>query len=130
MTDAERRNLKVITDVCEAFNRHDADTIISHFAEDSVWLTSRGEPPEGRRLSGKAEIRAMLDRRFSAIPDMAWQIHSHWVSGSRGASEWTVTGTEANGNVLNWLGCDLWKLDDEGRIVRKDTYWKYAEGES
>ncbi len=130
MTDAERRNLKVVTDVCEAFNRHDAETIMSHFAEQSVWLTSRGEPPEGRRLSGKAEIRAMLDRRFSAIPDMAWQIHSHWVSGNRGASEWTVTGTEANGNVLNWLGCDLWELDDEGRIVRKDTYWKYAEGES
>ncbi len=130
MTDAERRNLTVITDVCEAFNRHDADIIMSHFAEESAWLTSRGEPPEGRRLSGKAEIRAMLDRRFRAIPDMAWQIHSHGVSGNRGASEWTVTGTEANGNVLNWLGCDLWDLDDDGRIVRKDTYWKFAGGES
>ncbi len=130
MTDAERRNLKVITDVCEAFNHHDADTIMSHFAEDAVWLTSRGEPPEGRRLVGKAAIRAMLDQRFGAIPDMAWEIHSHWVSADRGASEWTVTGTEANGNVLNWLGCDLWDLDDDGRIVRKDTYWKFAGGES
>ncbi len=130
MTDDERRNLKIITDVCEAFNRHDADFIMSHFADGAVWLVSRGAPPEGGRLEGKDAIRAMLDRRFADIPDMAWEIHSHWVGGDRGASEWTVTGTEANGNVLNWLGCDLWQLDADGRILRKDTYWKYAGGES
>ena len=55
MTEAERRNLKIITDVCEAFNRHDAGFIMGHFHEDGVWLTSRGAPPEGHRLSGKAE---------------------------------------------------------------------------
>lgn len=130
MNDTERRNLKIITDVCEAFNQHDADTIIAAFADDCVWLTSRGEPPEGRRLIGKGEIREMLNARFSDIPDMAWEIHSHWVGGDRGCSEWTVTGTEANGNVLNWLGCDLWHLDADGNILRKDTYWKYAGGES
>ncbi len=130
MTEAERRNLNIITEVCEAFNRHDADAIMRHFAADAVWLTSRGEPPEGGRLSGKAEIRAMLDQRFAAIPDMAWEIHGHWVGGDRGASEWTVTGTEANGNLLNWLGCDLWHLDADGRVLRKDTYWKYAGAES
>ncbi len=130
MTDAERRNLNVITVVCDAFNEHDADSIMAHFADDAVWLVSRGAPPEGGRLEGKGEIRAMIERRFAAIPDMAWEIHSHWVSVDRGASEWTVTGTEANGNVLNWLGCDLWRLDGDGRIVRKDTYWKYAGGES
>ena len=130
MNEAERRNLKIITDVCEAFNQHDAEAIVRHFADKSVWLTSRGEPPEGRRLTGKSEIRAMIGQRFEAIPDMSWEIHSHWVGGNRGASEWTVTGTEANGNVLNWLGCDLWQLDDDGRVVRKDTYWKYAGDES
>ena len=93
-------------------------------------LVSRGTPPEGGRLEGKDAIRAMLDRRFADIPDMAWEIHSHWVGGDRGASEWTVTGTEANGNVLDWLGCDLWHLDGDGRILRKDTYWKYSGGES
>ena len=130
MTEDERRNLKTITEVCDAFNRHDADAIMRHFAADAVWLTSRGEPPEGRRLVGRTEIRAMLDRRFGAIPDMAWEIHAHWASGNRVASEWTVTGTEANGNVLDWLGCDLWELDEDGRILRKDTYWKYAGAES
>ena len=98
--------------------------------EEAVWLVSRGAPPEGGRLEGKDAIRAMLDRRFADIPDMAWEIHSHWVGGDRGASEWTVSGTEANGNLLDWLGCDLWRLDGDGRILRKDTYWKYSGGES
>lgn len=129
MTNTEQRNLKIITDVCEAFNRHDAEAILAQFAEDAVWLASRGSAPDGLRLEGKAAIRAMLHQRFSAIPDMAWQIHSHWVGGNRGCSEWTVTGNETNGNKLNWLGCDLWLLDDDGMILQKDTYWKYAGGE-
>jgi len=130
MNDTERRNQKIITDVCEAFNQHDADAIMAAFDDDCVWLTSRGEPPEGKRLVGKAAIRAMLDARFGDIPDMAWEIHSHWTGGDRGCSEWTVTGTEANGNKLNWLGCDLWLLGADGKILRKDTYWKYAGEES
>ncbi len=129
MNAVEERNLKIITDVCEAFNQHDAEGILNHFTEDSVWLASRGEQPEGLRLSGKDSIRKMLHQRFTSIPDMAWKIHSHWVGGNRGCSEWTVTGNELNGNTLNWLGCDLWVLREDGMITRKDTYWKYAGGE-
>ena len=81
-------------------------------------------------LRGKAEIRAMLEQRFSSIPDMAWEIHNHWAGDDRACSEWTVTGTEASGAKLEWLGCDLWHLNGDGKIVRKDTYWKYAGGEA
>ena len=130
MNDTEKRNLKIITDVCEAFNRHDAEAILAQFAEDGVWIVSRGTQPDGDTLHGKAAVAKMLERRFTSIPDMAWEIHSHWVGGNRGCSEWTVTGTEANGNRLNWMGCDLWVLDDDGIITRKDTYWKYEGGES
>jgi len=129
MTEFEKRNLQVITEVCDSFNRHDPDAILVHFTEESVWLLSRGEPPEGLLLTGKNEIRTMLEQRFTSIPDMSWKIHSHWISGNRGCSEWTVTGKESNGNKLNWLGCDLWTLRDDGMITRKDTYWKYSGGE-
>lgn len=129
MNETEQRNLKIITDVCEAFNRHDAEAILAQFTEDAEWLTSRGTQPDGQTLRGKAAIAAMLDQRFSSIPDMAWEIHSHWVGGDRGCSEWTVSGTESNGNRLNWMGCDLWVLNADGMITRKDTYWKYAGGE-
>ena len=126
MNDSERRNLAVITEVCDAYNRHDVEGIVRHFAEDSSWLLSRGVPPEGGRARGIDEIRAMAHKRFRTIPDMYWHIRSHWVGGNRGCSEWTVTGTESNGNKINWLGCDIWELDDEGKVVTKDTYWKFA----
>lgn len=130
MNDAERRNLAVITEVCDAFNRHDIEGILRHFTADAAWLLSRGAPPDGERVVGTEALRAMLRRRFRTIPDMAWEIRSHWVGGARGCSEWRVTGTEANGNRLDWLGCDLWELDGDGRIVKKDTYWKYAGTEA
>ena len=126
MNDSERRNLAVITDVCDAYNRHDVEGIVRHFAEDSSWLLSRGVPPEGGRARGIDEIRAMAHKRFRTIPDMYWHIRSHWVGGNRGCSEWTVTGTESNGNKINWLGCDIWELNDDGKVVTKDTYWKFA----
>jgi len=129
MNDIEKRNLKIITDVCEAFNRHDAEAILAQFAEDGIWIVSRGKQPDGLTLRGKTEVEKMLEQRFTSIPDMAWEIHSHWVGGNRGCSEWTVTGTESNGNYLNWMGCDLWELDDDGIITRKDTYWKYEGDE-
>ena len=130
MTDNERRNLAVITEVCDAYNRHDVEGIVRHFAEDSSWLLSRGVPPEGGRARGLDEIRAMAHRRFRTIPDMYWHIRGHWVSGNRGCSEWTVSGTETNGNKINWLGCDIWELNDDGKVVTKDTYWKFAGDEA
>ena len=126
MNDSERRNLAVITEVCDAYNRHDVEGIVRHFAEDSSWLLSRGVPPEGGRARGIDEIRAMAHKRFRTIPDMYWHVRSHWVGGNRGCSEWTVTGTESNGNKINWLGCDIWELNDDGKVVTKDTYWKFA----
>lgn len=130
MTKTEQRNRDIVETICQAFNDHDPDAILEHFAEDSVWLLSRGTPPDGATLRGKKEIHAMLLQRFSSIPDMAWEIHSHWAGGNRACSEWTVTGTEANGDTLKWLGCDLWHLNDAGKVLRKDTYWKYAGEES
>ncbi len=130
MNDDERRNLAVITEVCDAFNRHDVEGILRRFADDADWLLSRGTPPEGGRVRGIEAIRAMLQRRFRTIPDMHWEIASHWVGGNRGCSEWTVTGTESNGNRIEWLGIDVWELNDDGLVTTKDTYWKFAGEEA
>ena len=109
----------------------------------TTWKASSGTSPrirpgcsrEACRLRAGArrgldEIRAMAHRRFRTIPDMYWHIRSHWVGGNRGCSEWTVTGTETNGNKINWLGIDVWELNDDGKVVTKDTYWKFAGDEA
>ena len=72
MNDNERRNLAVITEVCDAYNRHDVEGIVKHFAEDSSWLLSRGAPPEGGRARGLDEIRAMAHQRFRTNRLCTW----------------------------------------------------------
>jgi len=115
--------IAVIERCCDAFNRHDVDGILSDFADGAVWLLSAGPTPEGRRLTGKAEIRAVLEQRFRDIPDMSWAVIRHFGSGDLVCSEWTVTGTPKNGPRIDWLGIDIWELKNN-KIVKKDTYWK------
>jgi hypothetical protein len=42
-------------------------------------------------------------------------------------SEWTISGTTVDGEHIDVRGCDLWAFDGEGKIVRKDSFWKIRE---
>jgi steroid delta-isomerase-like uncharacterized protein len=114
--------------VLDAFNRHDLDAIMSHFADDAIFESPRGPEPGGTRYAGKDAVRAGLAKRFEGIPDVHYGADRHFLSadGSRGVSEWTLTGTMADGQRLEVRGCDLWTFRD-GRIVVKDSYWKRVE---
>ena len=119
---------EVLLEVIDAFNRHDLDGILSHFADDAVFESPRGPEPFGTRYEGKDAVRAGLAKRFEGIPDVHYGDDRHFLSadGSRGASEWTLTGTTTDGQRLEVRGCDLWTFRD-GRIVVKDSYWKRVE---
>ena len=99
----------VLQAVLDAFNRHDLDAILEHFADDAVFESPRGPEPFGTRFVGKDEVRAGLAKRFAGIPDVHYGDDRHFVSGdgSRGVSEWTLTGTTADGEHLEVRGCDL-----------------------
>jgi ketosteroid isomerase-like protein len=112
--------------VLDAFNRHDLDAIIAFFADDAVFLSPRGPEPVGRRFEGKGDVREGLATRFSGIPDVHYGDDDHFVSGDRGASEWTLTGTTTDGVRIEVRGCDLWTFRD-GQIVKKDSFWKIVD---
>jgi ketosteroid isomerase-like protein len=107
----------------DGFNRHDLDTIMSLFADDCVFESPRGPDPWGRRFVGREEVRAGLGVRFETIPDVHYGDGAHFVSGDRGVSEWTLTGTTADGERLEVWGCDLWTFRDD-EILRKNSFWK------
>lgn len=109
--------------VLDAFNRHDLDAIMAHFADDAVFDSPRGSDPWGTRYVGKTAIREGLGLRFSGIPDVQYGNDRHFVSGNRGVSEWLLTGTSTAGEHIQVQGCDLWEFRD-GKIIRKDSYWK------
>ena len=107
----------------DAFDRHDLDAIMSLFAEDCVFESPRGPDPWGRRFVGQVEVRDGLSARFQGIPDVHYGDGSHFVSGDRGVSEWTLTGTTVDGERLEVRGCDLWTFRGD-KIVCKNSFWK------
>lgn len=122
----ERSKLNALERILDAFNRHDLDAILSFFSDDCVFESPRGPEPWGRRFEGKDVVGEGLAARFTGIPDVSYEGRAHFVSGNRGASEWTLRGTTADGARLEVRGCDLWTFRGD-EIVRKDSYWKIVE---
>jgi ketosteroid isomerase-like protein len=109
--------------LCAAFNAHDLDAIMAHFAEDCVLEMPRGPEPWGARFAGKAAVREALAGRFRGLPDVHYGDARHFVDGDVGISQWTLTGTPQDGRRLEVRGCDFYTFRD-GLVVRKDSYWK------
>lgn len=122
--DDAMRMLKAIT---VAFDAHDLEAIMVHFADDAVFEGPRGSEPWGTRFVGADEIREGFAARFAGIPDIRYQQDGHFVDGDRGASEWTLSGTTTEGKRIEVRGCDLWTFRD-GQVVKKDSYWKIRAG--
>ena len=110
----------------DAFNTHDVDAIMSFFTDDCVLDMPRGPAPGGRRLIGKEQVRTGIQSRFDGIPDVHYGDDRHFICGDRGVSEWTIRGTQANGERIEVRGCDLFEFRD-GMISRKDSFWKIVE---
>ena len=119
--------VRMLEAIAAAFDRHDLEAIMVHFAADAVFEGPRGSDPWGTRFTGSVAIREAFAARFSGIPDVRYQQDSHFVDGDRGASEWTLSGTTTDGERIEVRGCDLWTFRD-GEVVKKDSYWKIRTG--
>jgi ketosteroid isomerase-like protein len=125
MSDQDR--VETLKHVLDAFNRHDLDAIMAQFGDDCVFESPRGPDPWGRRFTGRDEVRRGLAARFEGIPDVRWSDDAHFASGNRGVSEWTLSGTSVDGERIEVRGCDLWTFGHDGKLVRKDSFWKIRE---
>jgi ketosteroid isomerase-like protein len=113
-----------LRELLEAFNRHDLDAIMGFFTDDCVLETPRGPDPWGTRYSGTADVREGLAARFTGIPDVHYGEDEHWTCGDHAVSRWLLTGTSTSGEAIRVRGCDLFDVAPDGRIRRKDSYWK------
>ena len=105
---------------------HRLTRIASFFTDDATFWLARGPEPVGRTLKGKETIRKTLADRFKVIPDMRWDHKEYIYAGNRAISIWTVRGKGADGEDLNYQGCDIYTFRG-GKICAKDTYWKIVE---
>ena len=126
MTEEEERNHELLLELTAAFNAHDLDRIMSHFAEDASLDMPRGSKPWGTRFIGKDAVRKGLAMRFEMTPDVHYGEARHWASGRLGVSEWLLTGTTREGRKVEVRGVDHYEFRD-GKVIRKDSYWKIVE---
>ena len=118
--------MHMLKSIATAFDEHDLDGIMVHFADNAVFEARRGTERWGTRVVGREAVRAAFAARFSGIPDVRYRDDDHFVDGDRGASEWTLSGTTTDGQPIEVRGCDLWTIRD-GKIVKKDSYWKIRQ---
>lgn len=91
--------------------------------DDCVFESSAGPDVCGTRHAGRNEVRAGYEDVWRTFPDAHWGNARHFVLGDRGVSEWTFTGTKADGTRVEVHGCDLFTFR-EGKISIKNSYRK------
>ena len=106
-----------------AWNRHDLDALMSMMTDDCVFEASAGPEIAGQRSQGKPAVRAAYAAVFETFHDAHWANARHVISGNRGVSEWTFTGTRNDGKRVEVNGCDLFTFR-HGRIAVKNSYRK------
>ena len=112
-----------LSDTFDAFNRHDVDGVMKCFADDCVFYTVGGDEAYGAKIEGAEAIAMAFSAVWAGMKDAHWDHHSHFVCGDRAVSEWTFSGTDANGMRVEAQGADLFTLRD-GKIIVKQALRK------
>lgn len=106
-----------------AWNRHDIDALMSYMTDDCVFQTAAGPDACGTRHVGVAAVRAAFESAWLNFPDAQWINDRHFVQQDLGISEWTFTGTAADGSRVEADGVDIFTFKD-GKIQMKNVFRK------
>jgi len=102
--------IRILRSITEAFDAHDLDGIMSHFADDAVFDAPRGPDPWGRRYVGETRFGSLHWSFLLASPMSATQQDDHFVDGDWAHRTGRWSGTTTAGQAIEVRGCDL--LDD------------------
>jgi ketosteroid isomerase-like protein len=107
----------------DAFNAHDIEAIMSHMTDECVFEASAGPDVDGQKYVGQDQVRRAFEDVFETFADARWNNPRHFISGDRGFTEWTFTGTKKDGTRVEVTGCDLFTFK-HGKIAIKNSYRK------
>lgn len=122
MSDPTPRQL--LDEFASAWNAHDADRLLACMTDDAVFYGAAGPGPDGAAWHGHVQLREAFAAIWGTYPDAQWSGASHFVVGDRALTEWTFSGTAADGRRVQVRGCDVFRLRG-GRIAVKDTFRKH-----
>jgi hypothetical protein len=104
---------KFVREWIEAWNRHDLDQIMTHYAEkirlSSPFIVKLLGNPKGE-IEGKEALRSYFVKGLAAFPDLKFEL-IHFFIGVNSVVLYYRS-------VKNMLSCEVMELDDKGRISR------------
>jgi steroid delta-isomerase-like uncharacterized protein len=115
--------IEMLQAFADAWNAHDIDALMSFMHDDCVFETAAGPDACGARHVGRGAVRAAFAAAWNNFPDAQWRNARHFVAGERGVSEWTFTGTAADGARVEANGVDVFTFRD-GKILVKNAFRK------
>jgi len=115
--------LRFLEEFAAGWNTHDVDHLMTFVDDDCAFETTAGPDVCGKRYEGRERVREAFARVFKMFPDAHFADARHFVSGDRACSEWTFTGTAADGRRVEVRGCDLFTFRN-GKIALKTSYFK------
>jgi len=118
-TDTE--TLAVVHRFNDAFNRHDVDGIMEMMTADCVFENTR-PAPDGTRVEGAAEVRAVWERLFASSPQAHFECSDLFAAGDRAVVLWTYRWVK-DGGPGHVRGVDVFRVRD-GKIAEKLSYVK------
>ncbi len=101
----EQVTIEVLEEFADAWNRHDVDALMAFMTEDCVFEASAGPDICGTRYVGREAVRTGFAGVWATFPDAQWGNARHFICGARGVSEWTFTGTHADGTYVEAQIC-------------------------
>lgn len=116
-------SIEVLKAFADAWNRHDIDALMSFMTDDCVFESSAGPEVWGMSWTGHDAVKSGFRQVWATYPDARWNSPRHFISGDRGVSEWTFSGTGQDGRRVEVNGCDLFTFRD-GKIAVKNSYRK------
>jgi ketosteroid isomerase-like protein len=105
------------------WNDHDVDAIVAQFTDDVIFEASFGPDPWGKRATGKAAARALVEEVFDRIPDVRFDTFRHYVNDEIAVVESLTTGTPKGGPRFEVHLVDILTLRD-GKVAAKRSYRK------
>ena len=107
----------------DAWNAHDLPGLMSFMHTDCIFNTVAGPDVFGAQHVGHSAVATAFAAAWQSFPDAQWRDGRHWVLGDRGVSEWTFTGTAADGTRIEADGVDIFTFKD-GKILVKNAFRK------
>jgi ketosteroid isomerase-like protein len=113
----------MLKSIAAAFDGHDLDGILLHFADDAIFESPRGPDPWGQRFVGKRRSATRLPAasrgsltsatRTTSISSMASEAPRN---GRCPARRSMASGSKSEGATCG--------PSRDGKVVKKDSYWK------